>query len=188
MHSHHTRTRRGRGYAAIAAFLCLLCAAPALHAQASATATRKADLKIGGGLTSAASDYGNRFNGGMAYFNFDFRAHLGIEGEFHFVRDGSGNGLYEKTYEIGGRYHRTYGRFSPYAKGMYGRGVFNFPAFPGFRHANLAYNLFAVGAGVDYRVLKHLNARADFEYQRWLGFPQSGLTPTLFTFGAAYHF
>ena len=43
-----------------------------LHAQASPTASRAADLKIGGGLTTAASDYGNRFNGGMAYFDYDF--------------------------------------------------------------------------------------------------------------------
>ena len=55
-------------------------------------------------------------------------------------------------------------------------------------HANLAYNLFAVGGGLDYRILRHVNARADFEYQRWMGFPPNGLAPSLLTFGAAYHF
>jgi len=173
----------------ILVFGCLLGGASMLHAQASPTASRGADLKIGGGLTSAASDYGNRFNGGMAFFNFDFKAHFGIEGEFHFVRDGSGNGLYEKTYEVGPRYFRTYGKFVPYAKLMYGRGVFNYPAYaPGGPHPNLAYNLFAGGAGVDYKALPYLYVRGDYEYQYWTGFPPNGLTPSLLTIGVAYHF
>mgnify|MGYP001553135022 FL=1 len=160
-----------------------------LYAQASPTASRAADLKIGGGLTTAASDYGNRFNGAMAYFNYDFTAHLGIEGEFHFVSSGSPDNLYEKTYEIGPRYFRTYDKFVPYAKLMYGRGVFNFPAYvPSGPHPNLAYNLFAGGAGVDYKVLPYLYVRADYEYQHWLGFAQSSLSPQLLTIGVAYHF
>jgi outer membrane protein with beta-barrel domain len=160
-----------------------------LHAQVAPTATRAADLQVGVGFTTAHSDYlPNRINGGAAYFDLDFTRRLGVEGAFHFVKDGKGSDIYEKTYEIGGRYHLSYGRFMPYGKLMYGRGVFNFPAYPGYPHANLAYNLFAGGAGVDYMVWRHLNARADFEYQRWMGFPPNGLTPTLLTFGAAYHF
>jgi hypothetical protein len=160
-----------------------------LPAQARPAGSRSASLQIGGGFTNAGSDYlPNRFNGGAAYFDFDFSRHLGIEGVFHFVKDGKGSDIYEKTYEIGGRYHLTYGRWMPYGKLMYGRGVFNFAAYPGYRHPNLAYNLFSGGAGLDYRVFPHLNARADFEYQRWLGFPPHGLTPTLLTIGAAYHF
>jgi len=167
----------------------MIGAIPMLHAQASPTASRSADLQVGVGFTNANTDYlPNRINGGAAYFDFDFTRHLGVEGVFHFVKDGKGSDIYEKTYEIGGRYHLTYGRFVPYGKIMYGRGVFNFPAFPGYPHANLAYNLFAGGAGLDYKILRHLNARADFEYQRWLSFPNNGLAPTLLTVGAAYHF
>ncbi len=169
-------------------FIYLLATASMLCAQARPTATRKADLQIGGGFTYARPDYGGPMNGGAAYFDFDFTRHLGIEGVFHFVKDRSGSDAYEKTYEIGGRYHLTYGRFVPYGKVMYGRGVFNYPALPGSSHANLAYNLVAGGAGLDYRLMKHLNARADFEYQRWFGFPQNGLTPKLLTIGGAYHF
>jgi hypothetical protein len=173
----------------ILVFIGLAGAASTISAQARPTASRATDLQIGGGFTTADSDYlPSRINGGAAYFDFDFMHNLGIEGVFHFVKDGNGSDVYEKTYEIGARYHRTYGRFMPYGKLMYGRGVFNFPAYPGYPHANLAYNLFAGGVGLDYRILPHLNARADFEYQRWLGFPQNGLTPTLLTFGAAYHF
>ena len=167
-------------------FLGLLGAAPLLNAQAAPTATRLGDLKIGGGFSTADSDYGDRFNGGAAYFDFDFRPNLGVTGEFHFVKDQ--NDLYEKTYEVGGRYFREYRRFVPYAKVLYGRGVFNFPVNPdGFRE-NLAYNLIAAGGGTDYKVKPYLYVRADWEYQQWFSFAGSSLTPNIFTFGAAYHF
>lgn len=175
-----------------------------LHAQAIATATRRGDAQIGVGYSNVTPDYTqDRFNGIAVYGDFDFSSHFGIEGEFHYAKspnkDPAVNPIYEKSYEIGGRYHRTYNRFVPYAKVMYGRGVFNFPYYkvqtsynpPAFSYspsANLAYNLVAAGVGVDYRLTRILNVRADYEYQRWLGFPKSGLTPSLLTFGIAYHF
>jgi hypothetical protein len=168
------------------AFIGLLGAAAMLQAQSVPTATKALDLKIGGGFATANSDYADRYNGGAAYINFDFLPHLGVEGEFHFVKDSAD--LYEKTYEVGGRYFRTYGKFVPYGKVMYGRGVFNFPPLPdGFR-ANLAYNLVAAGIGVDYKVKPYLYVRADWEYQKWFGFQNSSLTPSILTIGAAYHF
>jgi hypothetical protein len=168
------------------AFVSLLGAASILHAQSEATASKTLDLKVGGSFATANSDYGGRYNGGAAYVNVDFLPHIGIEGEFHFVKDP--NDLYEKTYEVGGRYFRTYGRFVPYGKLMYGRGVFNFPPLPdGFR-PNLAYNLIAAGIGVDYKVKRYLYVRGDWEYQDWLGFQNSTLSPSILTVGAAYHF
>lgn len=168
------------------AFVSFLGAATILHAQSEATALKRLDLKVGGSFATANSDYGGRYNGGAAYINADFLPHLGVEGEFHFVKDSSN--LYEKTYEVGGRYYRTYRRYVPYAKVMYGRGVFNFPALPdGFR-PNLAYNLVAVGIGVDYKVKRYLYVRGDWEYQNWLGFQNSSLSPSILTIGAAYHF
>jgi hypothetical protein len=167
-------------------FLGLLGTASMLQAQASPTASRSGDFKIGGGFSSAASDYGNRFNGGGAYFDFDFRPHIGLTGEFHFVKDQ--NDLYEKTYEVGGRYFRTYDRFVPYAKVLYGRGVFNFPVDPDGYRANYAYNLIAAGIGTDFKVKRYLYVRADWEYQRWLSFQGSSLTPSILTLGAAYHY
>ncbi len=166
--------------------LSLLAATPLLHAQAAPTASRIGDLKIGGGFSTANSDYYYRFNGGAAYVNYDFLHHFGIEGEFHFV-SGSPN-LYEKTYEIGGRYFRSYGKFVPYAKGMYGRGVFNYPALADGFQPNLAYNLAAGGVGLDYKAMTHLYARVDWEYQVWFGFQNSSLSPNILTIGAAYHF
>lgn len=168
----------------------LLVAVPAAgSAQAVPTATRRGDLQVGAGYSNAASDYGNRFTGFNIYGDFDFLNHFGAEANFHFVKNGVGgpdyNDIYEKTYEIGARYFRTYGRLSPYAKIMIGRGVFNYPRY---YHANLAYNMYAPGAGVDVRVRSYLNVRGDFEYQQWPSFPSNGLSPAVISIGAAYHF
>jgi opacity protein-like surface antigen len=170
----------------IIVFVGLLGTASIAHSQALPAGERLGDLKIGGGFSSAHSDYADRYTGGAAYVDFDFLPHIGVEGEFHFVKDSSD--LYEKTYEVGGRYFRTYKKFVPYAKVMYGRGVFNFPPLgDGFR-PNLAYNLLAGGIGVDYKVTSHIYARADWEYQDWFGFQNSSLSPNILTVGGAYRF
>ncbi len=173
--------------------LSLLAGAPRLFAQATPTASRAGDLIIGGGYTSAVSDYGHRFTGFAIYGDFDFTRHLGVEANFHKVSYGAGSPLYEKTYEIGPRFFLTYGRFVPYAKIMIGRGVFNYPALPppapqNQARANLAYNMYAGGFGTDIKVLPWLYVRGDVEFQKWGGFPPHGLSPELYTIGAAYHF
>jgi opacity protein-like surface antigen len=156
-------------------------------AQANtATATRQADLQVGGYFVySPAPDYTpEKFRGGGGYATLDLKTHYGAEINFREVVDPTPNDVSEKTYEIGGRYVRHYGIYHPYIRGSYGRGVFNFP----YSSANLAYNLFAIGGGVDIVVRRHINARVDYDYQRWLSFPSHGLTPQLISVGAAYHF
>ena len=159
---------------------------------------------VGGGYTSAVSDYGRRFTGFNIYGDFDFTQHLGVEARFNYAKAPSPSPLYEKTYEIGARYFRTYGPVVPYGRVMVGRGVFNYPPCPfgnsNAACANLAYNMFSVGLGADVKVRSWLYVRGDFEYQKWPGFkgqvndagqvvgPSNGLTPELFSIGAAYHF
>src|ERR1700738_5345016 len=165
-----------------------------LQGQASPTASRVGDLQIGAMFNLANTDYRpENFKGFGFYSTYDFKYHVGIEGEFHQINDpDAAEGIYERTYEIGPRYVLHYGRFAPYAKVMYGRGVFNYPPVFGDPKlgpiANLAYNIFAIGGGVDYHVGPWLNVRAEYEYQQWLSFPPNGLTPRIFSFGAAYRF
>ena len=170
-----------------------------LHAQATATASRAGDALVGGGYTTAASDYGVRFTGFNIYGDFDFTQHIGVEAKFNYVKAPSPSVLYEKTYEIGGRYFRTYGPVVPYAKVMIGRGVFNYPpclppASQTVACANLAYNEVSGGVGADVKVREWLYVRADLEFQHWFSFkgtPTStpdSLAPQLFSVGAAYHF
>lgn len=156
-------------------------------AQARPTATRRAQAQVGASYVNGQSDYArSRYNGYGVYGDLDFRNGLGIEADFHFISDWNTGGIYERTYEIGGRYSRHYGRYQPYAKVMVGRGVFNFPAGT----ANLAYNLFALGAGVDIRIRPYLNTRVEYEAQRWLSGPllPNGLSPNLLSVGMAYRF
>ncbi len=155
--------------------------------QATSTASRKADLQVGVGFVFNNADYPyapETLKGVGFYSTLDFSYHFGAEIAIHQANSGTGDSLYQRTYEIGPRYVRSYGRFAPYVKAMYGRGVFNFPR----NSANLAYNMFAGGAGVDVRVLPFLNVRGDYEYQDWMGFPATGLKPQLVTVGVAYRF
>ncbi|WP_433984143.1 hypothetical protein RBB78_02800 [Tunturiibacter empetritectus] len=113
--------------------LCLISfAATRLHAQALPTATSAGVLQAGGEFNYANSDYvPQKIKGGGAYVNFDFKYHWGIEAEFHQINDPNPNtNIYERTYEIGPRYVLHFGRIEPFAKVMYGRGVFQYPEVP----------------------------------------------------------
>jgi hypothetical protein len=165
-----------------------------LHAQALPTASSNGDLQIGALFVYGNTDYRpQNFKGYGAYGTFYFRYHIGIEGEFHQLNDPDPlDAINERTYEIGPRYVLHRGRYNPYAKLMYGRGVFHYhtaplDANPG-PEASLAYNIGAIGAGLDYRIIPGMNARVDFEHQQWFGFPPNGLTPWIVSIGAAYRF
>jgi opacity protein-like surface antigen len=187
------------GILAISRAILLVCfvsfAAARLHAQAIPTASDDGQLQIGAMFNIGNSDYRPQdFKGYGFYTTFDFRYHVGIEGEFHQLNDpNAADGVYERTYEIGPRYVLHYGRFHPYGKVMYGRGVFNYPNLADTSGnlvptANLAYNILAGGLGVDYRVFPSMNVRVDYEFQRWLSFPPNGLSPSVLGIGVAYHF
>jgi len=165
-----------------------VCMAPRLAvAQSLPTASRLGDLQIGGGFVFAKSNYNsNPINliGGAAYTTFAIRPHWGGEFDFRHVRSTSDSTVYERTYEIGPRIFLTRGRLIPYAKVMYGRGVYNFSN----NIANIAYNIYTFGGGADYSITRSINLRADYEYQNWMSFPLGTLRPSVVTIGAAYHF
>lgn len=173
--------------------IVLFCAnASAQHT--AYTAVRQGDLQLGGGFSYALTrDSGDSYaiqtgysnehiTGFKLYGNYDFKTHFGIEADVNQLN--GKNSVYERTYEIGPRYVLRYDRWDPYVRVMYGRGVFNFPQ----NIANLAYNIGVVGGGVDYHLSTHINLRADYEYQKWFGFPPHDLTPSILSIGAAYHF
>lgn len=176
----------------VPALVLCLSSACAAWSQGRPTASRAGDLQVGVNYASADPDrLSPRFRGVGFYADFDFREHFGVEVDFHELNDPSSL-EYERSYEFGGRYVRRYHFLKPYARLMYGRGVYNFKGTDAngnvIRVANLAYNQADVGAGVDIPVHERVNVRAEYEYQRWFGFPPNGLTPSMFTFGVAYHF
>ena len=171
----------------LAGLACLGLCVSRFQGQAISTASRRFDLQMGGQFAYVRSDYDPQaFRGFGGYATLDFTSHFGAEIDFRQANSQKDN-VYERTYEVGGRYHRTYGRFSPYAKLLYGRGVFNFMD-NGVVVANLAYNEFVIGGGVDFALLSRVKLRADYEYQTWFNFPPNGLTPQLVSIGLAYHF
>jgi hypothetical protein len=167
--------------------VCILSLSMSAAAQATnGTAMRKADLQVGGYFSfSPVPDYSTQtLYGGGGYVTFDFTHNLGVEVNIKHVQNTTALGIYERTYEIGPRYVKHFGIFSPYARASIGRGVFNYP----MGVANIAYNMYSFGAGADIRVKKHINVRGDAEYQIWQNFPVHHLTPTVVSAGVAYHF
>jgi hypothetical protein len=160
--------------------------------------SRVGDIQVGGGLSLGTADYASDHTRGVTFYtDFDFLRHIGAEFDFHQMKDYNNTTLYERSYELGARYFRhygAYGDYTPYVKGLYGRGVYNFPPYPlpadqNVSAGNLAYNMFVGGGGIDIAMTRRINARADFEYQHWLGgvgLP-NGLTPMVVTIGVAYH-
>ena len=184
---------RNRFQVSLFLLCCFLAAGAECHAQAIPTASRIADLQIGGSFVIAEPGYSTlnadgttpMFRGAGFYATFDPRYHFGAEVGFHQVSTSLSDQSYERTYEIGARYFRDYGKFVPYAKVMFGRGVYNYAN----NVANLAYNLIGPAAGVDFHATRRINVRLDYEYQMWLNFlPPGGMHPQLFSVGVAYHF
>jgi opacity protein-like surface antigen len=175
---------------AVAAVLASMGAGQAcgqLVDRALPTATRAGDLQIGGGVALGSSNYNfntSRLVGGVFYTTFDIRTHWGAEFNFHQNKSTTDSTVYERTYEVGPRLYVLKGNFEPYLKALYGRGVYNFSN----NVANIAYNIYTVGGGADFRVRRSLNVRADYEYQTWPGFPLATLHPNVITVGVAYHF
>ena len=165
----------------------ILLAVRSIPAQSIPTATRAGDLQIGGGFSFARSAYNFtplHLIGGTFYTTFAWKHHWGGEFDFHHVKGTADSTVYERTYEIGPRFFLVRGPLSPYAKAMYGRGVYNFSQ----NRANLAYNIYTLGGGLDFAVRRSIDIRADYEYQNWAGFPLGTLHPSLITLGLAYHF
>lgn len=163
----------------------------ALHAQATAAATRGGVSQVGVGYTYSNEDEypGKHLQGVTIYGTFDLNNHIGVEGDVHM--DSLLKSYYdykETSFDGGLRYVRHIHKFSPYAKGLVGFGhssaVNSIQIVGGSTPGS--YFLFGLGGGLDYSINDKINTRADFEYQRWPNFPPHGLTPPLFTIGVAY--
>jgi opacity protein-like surface antigen len=172
--------------AAVLALLLPCCASRSAFAQRE-TASRIGDLQLGGGFVFASSNYNFtpiHLTGAAFYTTFDVRNHWGGEFDLRQNNSTAGNSVYERTYEIGPRVFLARGPIIPYAKVLFGRGVYNFPN----NVANVAYNVYTFGGGADFDLRRSLKLRVDYEYQTWMGFPITDLHPSVVTVGVAYHF
>ncbi|HEY4011074.1 MAG TPA: outer membrane beta-barrel protein [Acidobacteriaceae bacterium] len=163
-----------------------------LHAQATAAATRGGIIQAGASYTYSNEDQypGKHLQGATIYGTFDLNNHLGVEADLHFASAFHSYYDYkESSYDAGLRWTQHYRKFAPYAKGLVGFGhssAINSIQIVGGSTPG-SYFLFGLGGGLDYSLNNKINIRCvDFEYQRWPNFPPHGLTPPLFSFGAAY--
>jgi hypothetical protein len=122
-------------------------------------------LTVGATATGYALEYGERKMMGVAAIaDADTNRRIGIEGEAAWLIFRQTANIHTATWLIGPRYHLTFGRFQPYAKGLLGIGQFNYPYNLG-RDTDL---VIAPGGGVDFRFTRRVRLRlADFEYQYW---------------------
>jgi opacity protein-like surface antigen len=158
------------------------------NSQALPTAVSHGALQAGGGWSYAHPDYGQKsIQGVSAFVDFDFLPHFGAEAEFHYISLITPTDLGENSVFIGPRYIYHKGRFAPYAKVLFGIGDIAIQEVQDNPQGGAGkYFAYGAGGGIDYRVTRHLVARGDFEYQHWSYL--TGLTPTVFTVGAAYRF
>lgn len=159
------------------AALLAVCLAGLCPASAQVVPAAEAGgLKLTVGATAAgyALQYGERKMLGVAAIaDADTNRRIGIEAEAGWLIFHQTANVHTATYLIGPRYHMTFGRFQPYAKGLVGFGRFNYP-----------YNLgqdkdlvIAPGGGVDFRLTRRVQLRlADFEYQYWPQFHYGALS------------
>jgi opacity protein-like surface antigen len=173
---------------AISFFAGMLCFTSSGNCQALPTAVSHGALQVGGGWSYAQPDYGQKsIQGATAFVDFDFSPHIGAEAEFHYISLITPTDLGENSALAGPRFVLTRGRFSPYAKILIGIGDIAIQEVQDNPQGGAGkYLAYGAGGGVDYRVTKHIVARGDFEYQHWSYL--TGLTPTVFTVGAAYRF
>jgi hypothetical protein len=129
-------------------------------------------ISAGGAASGFYLQYGARKMLGItAFADVDTRRRIGIEAEGRWLEFRQTANVHAETYSIGPRYHRSYGKFQPYVKGLIGFGEFNFP----YNLAHSSYLTVTGGGGLDYHLSRRIYLRAaDVEYQYW---PQ-------FTFGA----
>ena len=171
----------------VSCFTCLFGFATLAHAQATPTASRPGALQIGVGGTIVTPDYAPAKDKGPTFYTtYDFTSHLGIEGDIHFASIIAPDDVGEDTFLIGPRYVINHKRFSPFAKVLFGIGQLNLQ-FDTSPHTKTSYFAYAVGAGLDIKVIRSINVRAfDLEYQQWSY--EHGLNPLAATIGVAYAF
>lgn len=170
-----SRTRRTRVTAVLVCSILALwlsMAGRALGQVVPAGDAGKLTISAGGTASGAYVQYGERKMLGVTGFvDIDSRSPFGVELEGRWLEWNQTANVHLETYALGPRYHKNFGNWNPYAKGLLGYGNFNFP----YNLATGRYLMVTAGGGIDYHLTKRVYLRAaDFEYQYW---PQ-------FTYGA----
>jgi opacity protein-like surface antigen len=172
----------------IASFTAALYLTAAAGGQALPTAVAKGTLQVGVGWSYVEPDYGRKaIQGVTAFGDYDFRPHLGVEAEYHYISLITPTDLGEQSFLVGPRFVLPRNRFNLYAKVVAGIGDINIQEEQDNPQGGAGnYIAYGIGGGIDYKVTRHIIARGDFEYQHWSYL--TGLTPSSTTVAVAYRF
>jgi len=190
------------GFSIVAVSL-LTAAIPVFSQVAPQAEEGRLPLSVGVGVSSYDVDWGHgRMLGGTFWadwypnLHYSFLHGLGLELEArdislnhsstqppNYREDTAGGGLIYSW-----RRHRN---FHPYTKFLIDFGSMDFTLFGPNYASNYTHDtrtVYAPGGGLEYRIVKNVWARADYEYQFWPNFLGQTADPEGFTFGAAYDF
>jgi hypothetical protein len=94
----------------------------------------------------------------------------------------------ENTYLLGPRFSIfKEERANIYVKVQGGLGQFQYQSGSYAIPRSFTYGIFSGGAGIEYRVSRHVDVRAiELEFQDWPGFPGGSLHPVVASIGAAW--
>ena len=169
-----------------------MATASLLNAQATPTASRMIRFRsqIGIAGTQVQTDHGPGTDRGLViYGDIDISKYLGVEALFRDATIVSPSDFGIDNYLIGPRASFRRGRFTPYAKALFGYAFINFQKGYYPQDSSERHRIYTLGGGVDMRATPHINVRLfDYERQDWLGFQPHGLTPSSESIGVAYQF
>ena len=156
---------------------------PSSRAQAVYAATRGTQIQAGVGVLFLNPDYVNREIKGASFWgDYDIRRYLGAEVAVHIGSFITPDDIAENSYLVGPRFIYHYRKFAPYAKALLGRSTITNQD----NNQSSSYNTYAFGGGLDYRVARKFNVRADFIQEVWPNFEPNTLSPTAFSVGVLY--
>jgi hypothetical protein len=177
-------------YRRILLFLGLFTITCAASGQATPTADRLLSLQLGAEVSLATPDYGTKDIEGISiYGDLDYGAHWGLDGEIRDLNLNTPEDIGESSYLLSVRYKLNYGKLHPHVRAGAGLGYFNYDKGDYPANSSVRIGVYAFGAGLDYYYSRKIHFRViDFEYQDWKGYGKDGLTPYVFSIGAAYNF
>jgi opacity protein-like surface antigen len=182
-----------------------VCATYSAVSQAVPAATEgKSPWAIGAGVSGYNSDFENgQLLGGTLWIDYaltkvpSLLQGLAVEAEardLNYGRWGTEQSNLRQDTAGGGLIYswHHFNKFRPYAKLVEEFGNTDYGMNTAMRY-NATRNFLAGGGGVEYRVMRHLWVRADYEYQSWRDFfkytvPAGRMNPQGVTVGAVYHF
>lgn len=172
------------------------CAQVVQSAQRSGTR-----LGIGGGIDYWKGDYNHiaRF-GPAAWATAEFWHGIGVIAEGHSMIAGGNtadDAAQYKYFEGSGGLVYTYHRWhniEPFVKAETGFASFSFPHRLNGAYAHDTRTTWAMGAGFEYKIVRHIWARADYTYDNFPDFYSTvtrqyhSINPNGIAVGATYHF